>query len=213
MRLYFANPTGQTRRYYFRLDFNDRGEFSEKMRTRSARFVQVESGKQNPLELQHLSQIQTIMDQLSRTGAMGAEELGRLPNQTVPVILQIAKPVTGDQIRFVNAHNMRVLSDQGRKLRQTAAVSANDLVQKSIESTLQKFTVEFEQIDNPNEAPRGGKPLAEGIEIPQDNGQGAPPKVPGPGPRPSEVMMKNSDETSRAFRKRKSAADKAAGFV
>lgn len=210
MRLYFANPTGQTRRYYFRLDFNDRGEFSEKMRTRSARFVQVESGKQNPLELQHLSQVQTIMDQLARTGAMGAEELRNLPPQTVPVILQIAKPVTGDQIRFVNAHNMRVLSDQGRRLRQTAAISANDLVKDSIQTTLQKFTVEFEQIDNPNEAPRGGKRLEEGIEVPQDVG---PPKAPGPGPRPSETLMKNSGETSRAFRKRKAAADKAAGFV
>jgi hypothetical protein len=178
MRLYLANPTGQTRRYYYRLDYNERGEFSEEMRKRSQRFVQVESGKQGVVDLQHISQVQTVMDQLAVVGGMGAEELNRLPAQTVPVIMQIEKAVTAKAMLAVNNHNKGVLTEDGRRRRATAAISASELVKQSVSATiaqfqvenppeLKKFTTEFEQLSEPGETPREGKPLAEGIEVSQ----------------------------------------------
>lgn len=169
MRLKFANCLSQKQQVFYRLDYNFFGEPDAGNRFRTARSLMVDAGRQVVIGGDLVQQqVDSIIKQLEIYGALKVEEMGRLPRKVVPSLLSIDKDVPAKLIVDVMKHNKGVLTSIGRERRETAAVVANEAVEKAVaaQASLQKFEVEIEQQDpEPGEAEITGSRLEEGLRV------------------------------------------------
>jgi hypothetical protein len=178
-KLYVANTTNQRQIVMYRLDFNSQGEADPNDRFRAARSAVIEPGRQIVLggDL-HIRQIESIIDQLSRVGGLGINEVARPPGETtVAYLLSTEKPVSEHHIRSILAHNQGFLRAQGAERRAAAAVAANAAVEMHLQEPLPEFKLEIEQQAPDPGDPDPGKLLEEGFTVKRP-ADGSPPPAP-----------------------------------
>jgi len=173
MRLHIANCTKQNQRIYYRLDFDQAGMPRSQMNVQP-RHQDLLPGRQAAIggDLDHISQVESIVTQLNRFGLAAVKDIPRL-KQFTPYIYNVDKPVTADQIRIVDDHNRGVLANQGAVRREAAAIAATEVVVGT-----DKVTIGIEQV---SESEYGGKLIAEGVI--NDRTAAEPPKGRGAGRR------------------------------
>ena len=169
MRLKVANCLPQQQQVFYRLEYNFFGEPDAGDRFRTAKSINVLAGRQVVVggDL-HEQQVKSIIKQLEVYGAIDISQMGRLPRAVVPYLVSIDKDVPAKLIADVFKHNKGVLSSEGRKRRETAAVVANEAVENAVQAQakLQTFEVEIEQQDpEPGEPDPVGNRLTEGLRV------------------------------------------------
>lgn len=169
-RLFVANCTRQNKQVFYRLDFNEQGQ--KIARNDPAKSQTIPAGRQINLggDL-HITQIETIIDQLKAYGMVGASEVRGL-KKPAPYIFNVDKAIKPDEIRMVMAVNNSHLIAQGRDRRRKAAIVANDMVTKVVgdqfmnaginKDPAQDFEVEFEQLE---QSDAGERRIEEGYKI------------------------------------------------
>lgn len=157
MYLYIANCTRQHQIVFYRLDFNADGM------PRSQDGVQpkhqaLAPGKQAPIggDLSHISQANSIVDQLRPFGCAAVSEINRLTKMT-PYIFDVDKPVSAEAISKVFDHNQGILARNGAQLRESSAIAASEAIVDS-----DKITIGIEQV---SESEYGGPQVAEGFIV------------------------------------------------
>jgi hypothetical protein len=168
MRFYIANCTRQDQTIFYRLDFNAEGVRLD--RIIPPRSISIKAGQQVSIDLKHLSQAQSIMDQLAKVGGRGIDEKNRLPQVIVPYMLSVEKAVPRGLIDQVFQHNKGIQDQKGKLLRKRAAIVASDAVQRAVDANVRQFEAEIEQQD-PADGEDGpeGKPVAEGFRVSADD--------------------------------------------
>lgn len=171
-RLFVANCTRQVQEVYYRLDFNADGAPEPNARFQPAKRQTIPPGRQIVLggDL-HIKQIEDIVDQLAKYGAVGTLDVPRL-KKVAPYVCNVDKSVPVDVIRNVMTVNAGVLTQQGRDRRKKAAIAVDDTVANVVNSQFaeagipkeadQSVEVEFEQ-EEQSEA--GEKRVEEGYRI------------------------------------------------
>ncbi len=113
------------------------------------------------------------MDQLSRVGGVGVEEVpNRMGNKRVAYVLSVDKAVPKATIKAANDHNRGLALTQGRKQREQAALAVNHavehMVREASQDSIRNMTVEYEQDARPlaedDDTPLKRR-LAEGFDI------------------------------------------------
>ena len=130
MRLYEANPTAQKQAVYYRMNYGREGALREQ--AGSPPMVQhIAPGRQEAIggELDHGSQMDDIIRQLSKYGAVGWQELDRIGNKTVSYIYSAEKPVPAKLIEKAFYHNKGVLTNDGAARRQAAAIAVSSFIE------------------------------------------------------------------------------------
>lgn len=164
MRLYISNVTSQRRVVFYRLDFVNEG--NPAARANNLKNITIDAGKQITIggDLTP-EQAQMIMDQLAIYGAVGVEEINRLPRVKIPYVLSFGKEIPMRIIRMVDEHNKNLLTNEGNKRREQAAIAAHPLVDQQIDN-LKRFDVEMLEVPpEPGDPEPVGKPLDFGAHI------------------------------------------------
>lgn len=175
MYLYVANCTIQTKRVFFRLDFDTSGERDPRSTFMQPKHVDIGSGRQYPVggDL-HEVQVREIEEQLRLYGAIDVSEAQKLPRRA-DFVLSRNKPVPAQVIERVYGLNNAILVREGVTRRQQAAIAANDALQHHVEDQVPKFEVEVQQLDE--SGVEGEKMLEEGVRVVR-NPTAAPPAAP-----------------------------------
>lgn len=166
--LFIANCTRKRQLVFYRLDFTSEGMHDPEARVRGLKQVgPIAPGQQASAGGDmHLSQIQSVMDQLSPCGGVGIEELSRLPKHEVVYVMSIGRQVPMSAIKEVHEHNLEILNYQGEASRRRAAIGVNGIVEQYIDATINKFDVEMEQMPpEPGEPDAPGKMLKFGVHV------------------------------------------------
>lgn len=169
MRLYIANVTKQKQIVSYRIDSNPQGG----IKFTPPKQQEIEPGRQVVVGADmHISQIEMIVDQLSRYGLIGEVDVPRMGNTFHPYIFNIGKPVSAHAMRTVRDHNFGVKVKEGNDRRKKSAVAANDLVTGTVAEQFamkgidaeppDKTDVVFEQIEQ-TEAEE--TMIAEGVKV------------------------------------------------
>jgi len=171
-KLFVANATPQNWIIFYRLDFNDDG--SPNVRFTPAKQHPIPSGKQNAIggDL-HISQVESIVKQLSKYGAIGVTDVQRQRVYT-PLVFNVDKPVPAVIIERVRALNMGVLAQEGAERRRKAAVANNQAIETAVQNAVANLggdpnevkipgvETTFEQVE---QTPAGEKTIAEGVRV------------------------------------------------
>jgi hypothetical protein len=173
-RLYVANVSRKEHVICYRLDIDKEGQRKDSNRRfQGATQQNVPAGRQVLIGGDfHMSQIEHIVDQLSRYGMIGVVDVPRIDNHPHELIFNIDKPVPAAVMERVRDHNSGVLVGQGRDLRRKAAVATNEAVQKVVAEQfamqgipadpVDKVDVTFEQMD---QSDLGEKRIEEGYHV------------------------------------------------
>lgn len=166
-RLFAANPTRFRSILMFRLDFNRDGIVDGIYKMKAPLQCVIEPGAQVQVGGDmHANQIQSIMDQLTPTGAIGIEQLSRLPNHKISTILSVDKAISPAAIREVFDHNRDLLMNQGKERRQKAAIAANNMIDAAAEAgQVKAFDLEIERVDDGGEQLPKGSMEGEGFRV------------------------------------------------
>lgn len=179
MYLHIANCTRQNQRVFYRLDFNFEGNPISQLGV-LPKHHDIKPGRQEPVggDLKHISQAQSIIDQLQRYGLTDAAEANRVKG-FIPYIYSVGKPIPAATIEKVINSNLGVLTRQGEVLREKAAITASTVVESD------NVTIGFEQV---SESEYGGPSVAEGFIV--DKTAPAPDPKGGRGHRGSRLDKK-----------------------
>jgi len=159
MKLYVANPTRQTKKFYFRLDFDKQGE-SVDQKGVLPRMVEIKPGRQEPVggDLAHKMVADSIVRQLKRYGAIDVSDVNRMVRYT-DYVFSYDRPVPKNAIDKALRFNSGLKTAEGRKRRELAAITTQDLMQAD------ETRVSMEQLDTTGTVDRDGPMLAEGYDV------------------------------------------------
>ncbi len=130
MRLYVANPTAQKQAVYYRMNYGREGALRDQ--SGAPPMVQhIGPGRQEAIggELDHGSQMDDIIRQLGRYGAVAWNELDRVKNKTVTYVYSAEKPVPAKLIEKAFYHNKGVLTGDGEARRKAAAIAVSSFIE------------------------------------------------------------------------------------
>lgn len=173
MRLYIANCTKQFQEVHYRLDFNASGSPEPNARFQPAKRQTIAPGRQVALggDLDHLSQIDDIMDQLRRYGLVAQMDVERT-KRIIPLVCNVDTPVKAETIRRVINMNSGIQIEQGRDRRTKGAIIANDTVTRVVDQELatngidkaadSSVELEFEQLE---QSSAGERRIEEGYRL------------------------------------------------
>jgi hypothetical protein len=156
MKLYVANATRQDQRVYYRLDVDKAGTVTSQIGV-LPKHVDIKPGRQEAVggELAHVSQLDTIIDQLTPFGAVKFDETNRL-NHVAAYVYRVDQPVPKSVIDKVFNYNQATLDKVGHERRQTAAIVAGTVIASD------EAKISIEQME---ESELGGKSIAEGYTV------------------------------------------------
>lgn len=145
-RMYIANVSRQKQIVTYRMDIDNTGAFSERLRQNALRYETIERGRQIAVSGDlHAEQIKTIVDQLSVYGLVAASDVPNRLRGCVDLIFNLDAPVSKKVMEAVHDHNMGVKVGEGALRREHAAVAAHEVLAQRTGETPQSFDVEFEQ--------------------------------------------------------------------
>ena len=176
--LYIANCTPQVKEIYYRLDFDIDGRKKDtNRRFEPAKKQTILPGKQAPIGSanMHPSQVEDIVQQLSRYGLHGVVDLAhREPLSVVPMVFNVERPVPKQVMERVIEENKIALVNQGKERRRKAAIGTNNMVQQTLAQQMAAANVDpneepptpvevaFEQLD---QSEAGEKKVEEGYRV------------------------------------------------
>lgn len=155
-KLFIANVTRQKQRVFYRLDYDKEGTKLGQVGT-LPKHQDIDPGRQEAVggELAHVSQAQTIIDQLSKYGLRPADEVNRL-NRLTPYIYSLDKPVSRAAIEKAFQFNQGNLAKEGKDRREAAAIAAGNLIDSD------EAKISIEQV---TESELGGDQITEGYTV------------------------------------------------
>jgi hypothetical protein len=120
MKLFIGNPTTQNHVFLYRLAEN-------------AKIVErpIPAGKQIDIECDTRDEIDSIIKQHARYGLIDANEVTRI-RKFHGLCYALDKPIPADKLNYFREHNTGELIEQGRELRQIAAIAGNDLMETAL---------------------------------------------------------------------------------
>ncbi len=173
-KLYVANCTSQQAEVHYRLDYTDKGEREPNQRFQPAKKQTIPPGRQTEIGRDlHPVAADDVVKQLQRFGMIGVADV---PNQRkiAPYVFNMGLPVPAEIIRRVQARNRGLLTEQGRRQREQAAIVVNKTVENAVNTEMANngmppvdqvapTEVEFEQLDQAEGDT--GKRLEEGYKV------------------------------------------------
>ena len=163
MKLFVGNPTRQKQEFYYRLDMGRDGALLD-LRGTPARVQTIMPGRQTVIggDLDHVSQVDCILDQLKRFGATAYTELDRVKT-FVPYVYSVEKPVPAKALEKAYYHNQAVLTGDGEARRKAAAIAVSSFVDSP------ETKVSFEEVGTMAGEDMGGSKIAEGYIVDKMN--------------------------------------------
>lgn len=168
MKLYIANVSQQIHTVNYRLPENPK-----------ALSQPIGAGAQILVANRELTdkEIDSVIDQLSRYGLIGVEDVKNSRKQ-FPWVYSVGKPVPADIMRLAVFRNIGVLSEKGQKARMAAAIATNNAIDNMADAenlpAVQALSMSVEE-EKPGDIERaeGEKPIAEGVRMDlTDGGKG-----------------------------------------
>lgn len=110
--------------------------------------------------------IESVIAQLSPYGLISVDEL-RTTRKQVTWLYSLGRPVKADQIQAAALHNKGVLTDQGRKFREHAAIATNQAMDAAADDAglTRAGALEMSVEEESGEHPDGDKPVGEGYRL------------------------------------------------
>jgi hypothetical protein len=164
MKLYIANVSRQRQLATYRMDIDDDGIFSERLRGRGAMTESVDRGKQVWVANKdwHEKQVQAIIDQLSVYGIVDADKVPNNLRGPVELVYRRDFPATRSTLEMCLAHNMGVKTEEGAIRREKAAIAAHEALAQKTGEIPAGLDIEFEQ-EEVSEALES--PIAKGFNV------------------------------------------------
>ena len=130
MRLYVANPTRQKQPLYYRLNYGRDGALREQGGNPPIR-QEIPPGRQESIggDLDHLSQADDIVNQISKYGAVSFTELDRVGERPIAYVYGVDRPVPSKLIEKAYYHNQAVLLKDGAARRKAAAIAVSSFIE------------------------------------------------------------------------------------
>lgn len=175
MQLYLANPTRQTREFFYRIPTG--GGTDQQLSGLRSQSVpiggQIIISGDYPVEV-----LQRIIDvQIAPYGGVGADELDR-HRGLISMIYSVGKAVPVQRIERVMRNNIGIQADLGREMRRQAAVAESNQIDRVLDSSgvtgslrALEMTIQEENHSPDSETPQ----ISEGIRVTSSElGGGAP---------------------------------------
>ena len=162
MKLFFANCTNQIREINFRMVEEEGRGFSTQP---------IPMARQEMIANEDLSkpQIDYIINQQRRYGAVGVEDLDRVRKYYVPLIYSVDKPVPHDIWQAQMERNKGVKREEGSKLRKDAALATSHGMREYSPQAADNLSISVEEEKTGTMDHGGDQPLAEGYRMTRED--------------------------------------------
>lgn len=163
MKLFLANVSRQKQIATYRMDIDEEGNFSERLRGRGALFETVDRGKQVCVANRdwHPKQAQAIIDQLSVYGLVEAKDVAT-HRGVVDLVYSRDFPTPTRVLENFRDQNFEIKIDEGTVRREKAAIAAHEILSQRTGEVPDNLAVEFEQEEV---SEMGESSIAEGFNV------------------------------------------------